>query len=130
MNHRTIQKVKEGLLHNLTHLQPPSGVDRGLVMRHHLESAYPGKQKEYALKFNEKYAKTKTTVKTLKLRQLKSNRRLQSKSGTVQTQARSKNQLKRNVYLHRVLGFEQVVDGIDGLVLEKPVHGEDEGHED
>ena len=63
MNHRTIQKVKEGLLHNLTHLQPPSGVDRGLIMRHHLESANPGKQKEYALNFNENMQKQKRQLK-------------------------------------------------------------------
>ena len=63
MNHRTIQKVKEGLLHDLTHLQPPCGVDRGLIMRHHLESANPGKQKEYALNLNERYAESKRQLK-------------------------------------------------------------------
>ena len=36
---------------------------------------------------------------------------------------------KRREYLQRILGLEQVVHGVDGLVLEKPIHGEHERHE-
>ena len=109
MNLRTIDEVEERHLHDLAHLQPVSRIDGSIVMQHDLEAVDPERSKKRTVNHQTQWAKAEQYHKyTL----------------------RNNDNLIRWIYLHSNLGLEEIVDRVDGRVLEKPIHGKNERHQD